>query len=136
MKILLVFLIAMILRGEENYILKYGNSLSPEFQKIAIELHIKNPLGIRILVKEKILGFGGIRGLAINRGILIKKECMNDKATLIHELVHIKQYQDCGGLVKFLKRYINEMIKYGYWQSPLEIEARTYTEQLKRSKNE
>lgn len=119
-----IFLIALFLRTEENYILKNGIPLSLKLQKIAINLGIKNPENIRILEKGKIFGDKNIAGMTLNRGILIIKKCENKEDVLIHELIHVKQYQDLGGMNNFLNRYVKEILKYGYYDSPLEIEAR------------
>ena len=40
-----------------------------------------------------------------------------------HELQHVRQIQRLGR-VRFCVRYVYEMVRYGYWQSPLEEEAR------------
>lgn len=40
-----------------------------------------------------------------------------------HELQHVRQIERLGR-VRFCVRYVYEMVRYGYWQSPLEEEAR------------
>lgn len=134
LKILIMFilLIAALLKSEENYILKNGKKLSLDMKKIAIALKINNPEGIRVLEKNKIFGFNDIGGMAINRTILCKKglpvETTNE--IIAHELVHVKQYQDAGGIYNYLKEYYKEIKKYGYYDAPLEVEARIKSEVL------
>jgi len=40
-----------------------------------------------------------------------------------HESCHLKQQKDMGKY-KFLAVYIYQFLKYGYWNMPLEVEAR------------
>lgn len=134
MALIFIIIIAALLKSEENYILKNGRILSSAFQQIAAEMGIRNPEGIRILEKENIFGRDDLGGMAIGRAILIKKHNEDKELTIIHELVHIRQYQDLGGIYAFLKRYYYEIRKYGYNNSPLEKEARDKSEIILRRK--
>lgn len=129
---MIIIIAAALLKCEERYILKNGVSLTPKLMKIAIALKIKNPEGIRTLDRNKIYGFASIGGMTLNRGILINKNIDKEYRTqlIAHELVHVKQYQDAGGLYAFLKGYAEEVFKYGYWNAPSEIEARIKSELL------
>jgi len=42
---------------------------------------------------------------------------------LDHELIHVEQYKRYG-FIGFLIRYIYYLLKYGYYNNPLEVEAR------------
>ncbi|MBO9591611.1 MAG: DUF4157 domain-containing protein [Niabella sp.] len=46
-----------------------------------------------------------------------------DERWVRHELKHIEQYQRYG-ILKFLFKYLAQAIKYGYYNCPLEKEAR------------
>lgn len=50
-------------------------------------------------------------------------EFMRDKDLVCHELTHVLQYQRYG-YWGFLRRYLWETIKHGYYNNPLEKEAR------------
>jgi hypothetical protein len=55
-------------------------------------------------------------------------------ATLTHELVHARQALKEGGGIAHCKRTELELLLYGYWNSPIEIEARNISQQLVGSK--
>ena len=128
--IAIIFIAAMLVVGEEGYVLKRGVPLTPDMLKIAIELKINNPEGIRVLERGKIYGISNIGGMTLNRGILIKKGIETKREVIAHELVHVKQYQDAGSIYKFLKEYFKEVNKYGYYTAPMEVEARIKSELL------
>jgi hypothetical protein len=122
--------LGILFKGEENYILKHGQKLTEEQLNIAQLIGIKNPQKIRVLIKNKIYGQNHIAGLTINSGILIKSDYQYDRYVIIHELVHVRQYQDVGGIYNFLRIYLVQIAKYGYEKAPLEIEARTIAERI------
>jgi hypothetical protein len=52
-----------------------------------------------------------------------KKDLLNNKVWLSHELVHVKQYEKWGK-VKFLFLYLIECLRKGYYNCKFEVEAR------------
>jgi hypothetical protein len=52
-----------------------------------------------------------------------KKEFLNDKQWLRHELKHIEQFQRYG-FIRFIFLYLWEWIKNGYTNNRFEVEAR------------
>jgi hypothetical protein len=42
---------------------------------------------------------------------------------IVHELVHVAQYETLGGILPFLRKYLFECLTMGYAASPLELEA-------------
>jgi hypothetical protein len=56
-------------------------------------------------------------------GIRIRPECMGDAELIRHEITHCVQMERLGA-VRFSVRYLWEFWRYGYWNMPLEIEAR------------
>lgn len=66
----------------------------------------------------------GFDGIALPTGsIYLRATEFNNPWLREHELQHIKQMHRLGR-VRFVARYFYEMARYGYWQSPLEEEAR------------
>ncbi len=122
-KIIPIILLTLLLQSEGNYVLKHGVALTPKLQTIAQDIGIKNPQNIRILVKGKIFGLEGIAGLTIGQAILVRRGYLSEEL-IVHELIHVKQYQDYKSIYLFLKKYLNEVFKYGYYNAPLEIDAR------------
>ena len=52
-----------------------------------------------------------------------KKDLLNNKIWLSHELVHVKQYEKLGK-IKFLFLYLIECLRKGYYNCKFEVEAR------------
>ena len=57
-------------------------------------------------------------------GIYILAERMNDDALILHEQVHWQQAKRMGTF-KFYAVYLWLLVKHGYQNHPMEIEART-----------
>ena len=66
-------------------------------------------------------GFGGVTLPPL--GIFILAERINEDALVKHEQVHWAQYQRMG-LVRFYATYIYQVLRYGYHNAPMEVEAR------------
>jgi hypothetical protein len=47
---------------------------------------------------------------------------------LLHELVHVRQFRQHP--VTFPMRYLCDLVRYGYWDSPAEVEAREVARRL------
>ena len=62
-------------------------------------------------------------GLTLNYGIFIRQDCASDRALLFHEFVHVGQYERLGDFEGFLPRYLDECVRFGYPNAPLEREA-------------
>ncbi len=73
----------------------------------------------------KVLGFntGATCGLTLGYGIFIREDCWRHRALIVHELVHVAQYERLGGIEPFLRQYLGECLTVGYLNSPLEREA-------------
>lgn len=64
-------------------------------------------------------------GLTLGYGIYIKQGYLT-KRLLSHELRHVYQYEQAGSAEAFLSRYIGEIMQFGYFDSPYEIDARAH----------
>ena len=62
-------------------------------------------------------------GLAIGYAVLIREEFQRDRRSLVHEFVHVAQYERIGGVDPFLREYLTEVARAGYQESALEKEA-------------
>jgi len=45
---------------------------------------------------------------------------------LSHELRHVHQYEQAGSAEAFLSRYIGEIMRFSYMDSPYEVDARKH----------
>lgn len=50
------------------------------------------------------------------------QEFISDRKWLLHELKHVEQYE--RGTLRFLKEYLSEYRKNGYYKNRFEVEAR------------
>jgi hypothetical protein len=57
-------------------------------------------------------------------GIFIRAESLNNPRLIRHEQAHWAQYERMG-LVRFYVLYVFYFFRYGYYNHPMEIEARS-----------
>ncbi|MEJ0001267.1 MAG: hypothetical protein WDO13_20175 [Verrucomicrobiota bacterium] len=63
------------------------------------------------------------RGMAVGWGIYLCEAARGDRQVLLHECVHVAQYERMGGIRPFLDIYLRECIDPGYPFGGLEQEA-------------
>lgn len=85
-------------------------------------------LGLSELADFERDGAAGYHAITLLNMYFIRPEFFEDKQVHFHELVHIVQWQYLG-VDNFLLGYGMGLIQYGYWQSPLEVMARSLTEE-------
>lgn len=125
--------------SQEAIILKNGIALTDSLINDALKIGIAYPDRIRILYVPQILlpnhpvlynacvETGLINpstiGLTLRYGIFIQSNYVNDRKLICHELGHVAQYERLGGFHPFLQQYLNEVLKFGYPNNPMELEA-------------
>ncbi|MEM1085699.1 MAG: hypothetical protein AAGI48_16445 [Verrucomicrobiota bacterium] len=125
----------------EKHILLHGETLPESLQQFAADLEIDDPESLRLELTKRIpvpvpdplvrlarsLGLPVFHpaGMCLGRGI---SAVSKDPAVLRHELVHTAQFQRLGGHFRFMHRYVVECLSLGYFDAPLEIEARERSE--------
>jgi hypothetical protein len=71
-----------------------------------------------------ILRWRGFAGITLPPfGIFIIEERLQDERLIRHEKEHWRQAQELG-TIKFYARYLWYSLRYGYWNNPLEVQAR------------
>jgi hypothetical protein len=124
-------------QSREREILKSGRPLSEDHIAFARQLGISQPENLRLEITPRIplpisdrlaalarrIGFPLFHpaGMALGKGI---SAVSDDPALLRHEIVHLIQYQRLGGHQAFMHAYLFECLSYGYFEAPLEHEAR------------
>lgn len=73
---------------------------------------------IRYILRKT--GFGGV---TLPWAIYLLPERMTDQALIRHERVHAEQIKRMG-VLRFYMTYAWQVIRYGYRDAPLEVEAR------------
>lgn len=123
----------------ESTILRRGAALSTAEADKARTVGVAYPEKVRLLAVDIIpptnsllrtmgtrLGFVSSQtiGMTLRYGIFIQKDHWGDRRLLVHELVHVAQYERFGGFRKFLVQYLQECINPGYPHGDLEVEAK------------
>jgi hypothetical protein len=125
-------------KRQETLILRSGVGLSGAQAETAKGLGILHADRVRLLAVRQVppinrlsrrlgekLGFidSEIIGMTLRYGIFIRADHWGDRRLLVHELVHVAQYERLNGFGRFLSRYLQECIDPGYPFGELEQEA-------------
>ncbi|HWA27090.1 MAG TPA: hypothetical protein VG734_15640 [Lacunisphaera sp.] len=62
-------------------------------------------------------------GITFGHGIYIRDDLWGNRPLIVHELVHVGQYERFGSTRAFLRAYLDECLTIGYPNGPLEREA-------------
>ncbi len=127
-------------RKQEAAILREGRPLRDWERTWAEDVGVRRPEEVRILpvprvptpgegfirVLNRFFGFlfEGPTGMAVNYGIYLEASQATNPSLLVHELTHVAQFERLGGVEPFLKEYLTQCVRDGYWESNLEQEAR------------
>jgi hypothetical protein len=131
---------------QEARILREGVSLSSHEVLDAQAVGVRQPEAVRVLPVQTIprpenpilkaacdaVDFltPATRGLTLQYGIFIRTDCWRNRGLMAHELVHVAQYEQLGGILPFLRKYLLECVTIGYPEAPLEQEALSVTQRL------
>lgn len=127
--------------SQERFILRQGSPLTDQALTFAQRLKITQAVNIRILAVPSIplplpswllrladrwqIGCPKPAGMTLGHGIYVIEAWSEDFSLLSHELVHVLQYQRCGGHWHFMRDYLRQCLFFGYEAAPMEIEANT-----------
>ena len=119
-----------------------GVPLTEQLQRLATHVGVKQPRMIRIIPVDAIpvpteeplrsaaiqVGLAGpeMRGLTLEYVVFIRKGSELDAPLLSHEFRHTAQYEACGGIPQFLATHLRHLARFGYWDSPFEVDARAH----------
>ena len=130
-------------REQEQIALSHGVPLSEPELFEARRVGVREPDKVRLLKVESIpipshpllqaairatnLVPAAPRGLTLNYAIFVRSDCWGNRPLIVHELVHIAQYERLGGIEQFLRAYLTQCVAVGYKNSAMETEARGTT---------
>lgn len=130
---------AVWVRMRERKILRTGVTLESAQLEAARLAGVLRPERVRLLCVQEIevfdhpllmplrvavpKVFAQTAGLTLRYGILIRADYWGNHRLVVHELVHTGQYERLGGIVPFLRLYLQECVSPGYPLGPLEQEA-------------
>jgi hypothetical protein len=124
---------------QSKLILQSGIALNESELTLACCVGVRKPELIRILVVKEIpvpedailraacaqLNFLGTNteGLTLSYGIFVKAGLQTNRRLLAHEFRHVAQYEQHPSIESYLSIYIPDLIRYGYVDAPLELDA-------------
>lgn len=126
---------------QQKYVQEAGYPLTSRQIEIANQVGVQRPEEIRILEVEEIsaptdallrqvaaemdfLGPNTI-GLTLGYGVYLRKGFITDRL-LSHEFRHVQQYEAAGSVQAFISEYLQQIFRYGYRDSPYEVDARAH----------
>lgn len=101
--------------------------LSPEKIRIVFvtSMPLPNDDELRpVALAEGMLG-PDTAGLTLGHGIFILKG-HESRRLFTHEFRHVHQYERAGSIESFLLEYLDQVFTLGYWDAPLEMDARAH----------
>ncbi|MDP3211931.1 hypothetical protein [Methylotenera sp.] len=115
-----------------------GRTLTEAETKIALDVGVAYPDNIWIIVIDQVpapdidilaklriqngLQHSHTSGLALGYIVFLKNGLMNNYL-LAHEFRHVYQFEKIGSIERMILLYIQEIIKFGYQNAPLEMDA-------------
>ena len=101
--------------------------LEPE--KIRVELVENLPLPDDQMLRDVALQAGllgpDMNGVTFGYGIYACTDRVTNRL-ITHECRHVSQCEAAGSIAAFLPVYLQEIVQYGYFESPVEADARQY----------
>ncbi|WP_288363322.1 hypothetical protein [uncultured Spongiibacter sp.] len=80
-------------------------------------------------LRQAAKGFGllgpDMLGIALGHGIFIRERSPGSRL-ISHECRHVYQYEQAGSLSAYLNTYLTEVLCFGYWDAPMEVDARRH----------
>lgn len=131
-------------REREAEAMHSGCKLDSEETRLAILAGVQHPERVRILRREQMplpaidklrsvlvkFGFANPATTSLTYGYAMFMRQDISRFEFVHELFHVRQYEQLGGTRNFLARYMAELVSYGHDKSPLEVEARDQAARL------
>jgi hypothetical protein len=126
-------------RDQSDRIARLGTPLSEQELDVARRVGVKEPERVRVLQVPTVpmpyslalraaaiqAGMFGphVHGMTLGYGIFLATEHASLRL-LSHELRHVFQYEQAGSLDAFMTNYLTQIVTVGYYDAPLELDAR------------
>lgn len=126
---------------QQEFIRESVLSLTSDQIAIAYQVGVLRPEEVRILPVDRIsppdepllrqfaeeMNFLGpdTIGLTLGYGIYLRKGHITDRL-LSHEFRHVRQYEVAGSVQAFVVEYLQQILHYGYYDAPYEVDARNH----------
>jgi hypothetical protein len=109
-------------RAQEEFVLTRGSPLDQKHLTDAARVGVRDTERVRLLVVDRMplpapeeLGqiarktqiiTESCRAVAIGHGIIIRADAWGDRELVLHQLVHVMQCEQAGGLLPFVRQYL------------------------------
>ena len=94
------------------------------------EIPLPSHLQLRQAAQETGLLGPDTVGLTLRYGIYLRSPFWGERDLVVHELAHVRQYEQFGGFAPFLRQYLWECVTAGYLHAPLERKAQLIAEKI------
>jgi hypothetical protein len=127
--------------SQERRARRRGRLLSPGERALAVAVGVAEPERVRVLLvaglpepfdaalraagREAGLLGPGMTGMTLGHAVFLRPG-PGFRRTLSHELRHVAQYEENGGIAGFLPAYLRQVLEFGYSSAPLEDDARRH----------
>ena len=98
-----------------------------------VEMLPRPPAELDMLARHGHVLTPATESVMLGYGICVRRDVDNIEYWLVHELVHVMQFERIGNLREFIRQYVANCLEYGHDESPFEIEAQTITEYLQQA---
>jgi hypothetical protein len=111
-------------KAQEEFILSRGTPLGPRYTADAQRVGVRDSARVRVLVVDRMplpadeelataarrtqIITEACRGVTVGHAIIIRADAWGDRELLLHQLVHVAQCEQSGGLEPFVKRYLSD----------------------------
>jgi hypothetical protein len=133
--------------AQEDFILARGVSLGPHHIADARRAGVQDPSRVRVLVVDRIplpqneelaaasrrtqIITAASRGVSFGYGIIIRADCWDDRELLVHQLVHVAQYEGSRDLESCVREYLRDRLNCANFTiGSLEEEARRLAHEI------
>jgi hypothetical protein len=126
---------------QSERIARDGTALTPGELAIARRVGVRCPERIKVLPVPSVpmpyslalraatiqAGMFGthVHGMTLGYGIFVMEEMLSPRL-LAHEFRHVWQYEEAGSMERFLTEYLTQIVTAGYYEAPMEVDARTH----------
>jgi hypothetical protein len=119
-----------------------GVPLTPALQRLARDVGVRDIARVRVVAVDRVplpdeaplraaavqvgLSQESASGITLGYAIYARRGEEGDVRLLSHELRHVAQYEAAGGIPAFLLRHLEDLARFGYEDSPFEVDARAH----------
>ena len=128
-------------KSQSQLVASEGTKLPGDLIEIAVRVGVQQPDRVRTMLVDRLpfpdepilrqaaiaAGMLGPEMVGLTLGYSIFIVHGHDDVRLIsHECRHVYQYETLGSIEQFLPVYLQQILEFGYYEAPLEIDARAY----------